>query len=385
MFLNFYPSVSLSFSADFLSTDPFSSAKIYSLNFLGGKTVEPLVTIIVPVYNTQEYLTRCLDSIVNQSYRHFELLLIDDGSRDDSGRICDDYAAKDSRIKVFHLENGGVSNARNFALNHASGEYIQFLDSDDWISPEATRLFVRTITTSQCDMVISDFYRVSGKRLSQKGDIEEDGVMTRQEFANIMLENPADFYYGVLWNKFYRREIIESVHLRMDPQISWCEDFLFNLEYIRHANSFAALQVPVYYYVKRKGSLISTQSINLTNTMKMKLNVFEYYNRFYKDVYDEEAYENIRLQVYRFFITSASYLRSAAARNWAMRKPASIRQPLLAMMRFWMLTATANYSNIILIRFQKRTAFLFRKQWYYIICVIPVSILPSVILQTVCR
>lgn len=177
--------------------------------------MEPLVTIIVPVYNTQEYLTRCLDSIVNQSYRHFELLLIDDGSRDDSGRICDDYAAKDSRIKVFHLENGGVSNARNFALDHASGEYIQFLDSDDWISPEATRLFVRTITTSQCDMVISDFYRVSGKRLSQKGDIEEDGVMTRQEFANIMLENPADFYYGVLWNKFYRREIIESVHLRM--------------------------------------------------------------------------------------------------------------------------------------------------------------------------
>ena len=84
---------------------------------------------------------------------------------------------------------GYCLDARNFALNHASGEYIQFLDSDDWISPEATRLFVRTITTSQCDMVISDFYRVSGKRLSQKVDIEEDGVMTRQEFANIMLEN----------------------------------------------------------------------------------------------------------------------------------------------------------------------------------------------------
>ena len=281
MFLNFYPSVSLSFSADFLSTDPFSS-----------------------VYNTQEYLTRCLDSIVNQSYRHFELLLIDDGSRDDSGRICDDYAAKDSRIKVFHLENGGVSNARNFALNHASGEYIQFLDSDDWISPEATRLFVRTITTSQCDMVISDFYRVSGKRLSQKGDIEEDGVMTRQEFANIMLENPADFYYGVLWNKFYRREIIESVHLRMDPQISWCEDFMFNLEYVRYAETFYALRTPVYYYVKTKGSLVN-QKISITKTVKMKLMMFEYYNNFYKHVLDEEDYEKNRLQVYHFLVDAA--------------------------------------------------------------------------------
>src|SRR5699024_502193 len=149
--------------------------------------------------------------------------------------------------------------------------------------------------------VISDFYRVSGNRISHKGDIEEDHVLTKQEFANIMLENPADFYYGVLWNKFFRRDIIESIHLRMDPKISWCEDFLFNLEYIRHGNSFFALQVPIYYYVKRKGSLVSTQSASLTNTMKMKLNVFEYYNQFYKDVYDKETYDNIRPQVYRFF------------------------------------------------------------------------------------
>ncbi len=267
--------------------------------------MEPLVSIIVPVYNAENFMVRCIDSILNQEYRNFELLLVDDGSTDHTGAICDSYAGKDHRVKVFHQENQGVSQARNYALDHASGEYIQFLDSDDWISPEATKLFVRHALEYHCDLVISDFYRVSGNRISHKGDIEEDHVLTKQEFANIMLENPADFYYGVLWNKFFRRDIIESIHLRMDPKISWCEDFLFNLEYIRHANSFFALQVPIYYYVKRKGSLVSTQSASLTNTMKMKLNVFEYYNQFYKDVYDKETYDNIRPQVYRFFFTSA--------------------------------------------------------------------------------
>lgn len=103
-------------------------------------------------------------------------------------------------------------------------------------------------------MVISNFYRVVGERVSPKGDIDEDGPLTREEFAAHMMENPADFYYGVLWNKLYRRDIIQEHHLQMDPDISWCEDFLFNLEYIRHAQRFFALQVPIYYYVKTKGS-----------------------------------------------------------------------------------------------------------------------------------
>ena len=89
----------------------------------------------------------------------------------------------------------------------AEGEYVQFLDSDDWIAPEATRLLVGSLERYGCDMVISDFYRVSGERLAQKGDIEEEKVLSRQEFAACMIENPADCYYGVLWNKLYRRRI----------------------------------------------------------------------------------------------------------------------------------------------------------------------------------
>lgn len=266
--------------------------------------MKPMVSIIVPVYNARDYVKRCVDSILNQEYEDFELLLMDDGSSDGSKEICDAYAVTDRHIRVFHKENSGVSDTRNMAIAQARGKYLQFADSDDWLTPDATKLMVRAAEEHSCDMVISDFYRVVGERVSQKGDIEEDGVLSQEEFAGHMMENPADFYYGVLWNKLYKREIVEKYHLCMDTEISWCEDFMFNLEYIRHAAKIYALHAPVYYYVKRKGSLV-TQGLSITKTIKMKLMVFEYYNNFYKHVLDEEDYEKNRLQVYHFLVDAA--------------------------------------------------------------------------------
>ena len=266
--------------------------------------MEPTVSIIVPVYNAENTIPRCIESILNQEYSDFELLLVNDGSTDGSGAVCDAYAARDARVRVIHKENTGVSDTRNTALDQARGTYLQFLDSDDWITPDATSSLVRAAESAQCDLVVSDFYRVVGERVSQKGDIDDDGVMTREEYAAHMMENPADFYYGVLWNKLYRRSIVEAHHLRMDPEISWCEDFMFNLEYIRYAETFRALQVPIYYYVKTKGSL-ANQSLTISKTVKMKLTVFEYYQRFFKSVLDEEEYEKSRLKVYRFLLDAA--------------------------------------------------------------------------------
>ncbi|MBQ8851820.1 MAG: glycosyltransferase [Oscillibacter sp.] len=265
--------------------------------------MNPSVSIIVPVYNAEAALRRCIESILHQTYSDFELLLVDDGSRDSSGVICDEYAAKDARIRVFHKENGGVSAARNLALDNARGTYLQFLDSDDWVTPDATRLFLRAAEEHQADLVISDFYRVVGERVSVKGDIEEDAVLSQEEYAEHMMANPADFYYGVLWNKLYRRDIVESHRLRMNEEINWCEDFLFNLEYIRWAKRFYALGVPLYYYVKTKGSLAS--QISLSKTVRMKLTMFEYYNRLYQEIFDEEEYEKHRLKVYRFMVDAA--------------------------------------------------------------------------------
>lgn len=266
--------------------------------------MNPKVSIIVPVYNAEHYIRRCIDSILNQEYTNFELIVVNDGSKDSSGQICEEYAKKDPRVVVIHKENTGVSDTRNVAIDQARGAYLQFLDSDDWITPNATKLLVSRAEENNCDMVVADFYRVVGKRVSAKGDIDEGGLLTKEEFASHMMENPADFYYGVLWNKLYKREIIDTHQLRMNTDIDWCEDFMFNLEYMRFAERYYILQTPIYYYVKTKGSLVS-QGFSIANTVKMKLMVFEYYNNFYKHIFEEEEYEKNRLQVYRFLIDAA--------------------------------------------------------------------------------
>jgi len=266
--------------------------------------MEPKVSIIVPVYNAEKSLARCVDSILNQEFRDFELILMDDGSKDRSGEICDGYARADARVVVVHKENTGVSDTRNQAIARARGTFLQFVDSDDWLTADATKLMVRAAEETGCDMVIADFYRVVGEMVSRKGDIDADQVIGREAFVGFMMENPADYYYGVLWNKLYRRSLVEAHGIRMDAKLSWCEDFLFNLEYVRYATTFYALRTPVYYYVKTKGSLVN-QKISFARTVEMKLAMFECYNDFFKHVLDEDAYERKRLQVYHFLVDAA--------------------------------------------------------------------------------
>lgn len=115
--------------------------------------MNPSVSIIVPVYNARKTIARCIESIINQEFQDFELLLVNDGSKDDSGQICDSYAAQDKRIRVIHKDNSGVSDSRNMALDLAKGKYIQFLDSDDWITTDATNLFFRAAEDHHCESI----------------------------------------------------------------------------------------------------------------------------------------------------------------------------------------------------------------------------------------
>lgn len=257
------------------------------------------ISIIIPVYNGSKNLERCLDSIIKQDYRDLEIIVVDDGSKDNSFEIISDYALKDERIIPVHKKNGGVSSTRNKGLDIATGDYIQFVDVDDWLVFDASKLLIRAMKENDVDLVVADFYRVIGDKTSQKGPFKTNRLFTRNEYADKMMLSPADFYYGVLWNKLYKKSIIDRHHLRMDESIDYCEDTIFNLEYLLHVDNVYVLTSPVYYYQFSEGSLV-TQNLNIKDTVKMKTEVIKYYDNFYRNIMDPYEYEQRKPIIYSF-------------------------------------------------------------------------------------
>ena len=262
---------------------------------------QPLVSIIVPVYNGEKTIERCLRSIQNQSYSNIEVLVVNDGSSDHTERIIRKYAQRDSRFRYIEKENSGVSDSRNVAMAEAKGDYFQFVDGDDWLVKQATEEFVNTALTYGCDMVISDFYRVCGRRIYTKGHIDAGPVITRMKYAEYMMEAPANFYYGVLWNKFFRADIIRTFALKCSLQLDWCEDFQFNLEYLQYVGKVGVIRKPLYYYVKTKGSLVDTQ-VNFQQSIRTKRILFDHYRDLYKAI---DLYEENKLRIKMFYLSFA--------------------------------------------------------------------------------
>lgn len=211
----------------------------------------PELSIIVPVYKVEKYLPKCIDSILAQSFRDFELILIDDGSPDRCGTICDEYAARDNRIVVIHQKNAGVSAARNAGLEIAKGTYIGFVDSDDWIELEMYQLLVSTAEETQADLVIcgNSQYQENGQFLYH--DLQSKGRYNREQLltAAYSVPNPLG---GILTNKLFRKEIIGKLRLRENMRN--CEDSVFLIENLFHADSGVKISAPLYNILLRQGS-----------------------------------------------------------------------------------------------------------------------------------
>ena len=263
----------------------------------------PLVSIIVPIYNAAPRLATCIDSIRKQRYENLEIFLVNDGSEDVSLPICDMYARIDPRIVVISRPNSGVSATRNFAIEQAHGEYLQFADSDDQLDYNATRLLVERAQETDSDMVIAHYCRVAGDKVTVHGFLNEGPVLNQQQLALHLLDEPASFYYGVMWNKLYRRGIIMEHDIRCNEELTWSEDFLFNLEYIRYCERFCALQTPIYYYRKNPNSITATK-VNLIHSVKVKTSLFPYYKQLYTDI---GLYEQFKPQIYRYLIAFAEH------------------------------------------------------------------------------
>lgn len=209
------------------------------------------VSIIVPVYKAEPYIRKCIDSILSQTFTNFELLLIDDGSPDNCGKICDEYAELDARVHVFHKENCGVSAARNLGLDHAKGDYVCFIDSDDWIDPDMLETLIGWEQKKQTDLLFFGLKYESAvdysdtMELLQKISGGYEGINSVIKACYILETNEI---FGWTCNKLFRNCIIQDHHIKFNEEISIQEDHIFTLAYLKYVTCLAIYSYFPYHY-----------------------------------------------------------------------------------------------------------------------------------------
>lgn len=206
--------------------------------------MNPKISVIVPVYKAEKYLHRCVDSILSQTFTDFEVLLINDGSPDRSGEICDEYAQRDERVRVFHKENGGVSSARNLGLSNATGDYVYFVDSDDYISELCLFTFSKHFDE---DFVVSGFCRVQETVREIR---PKEGHIRKNKELHALWGNTSDFIFWFPWAKLYKNSIIRQNKIRFNEKLYYSEDFVFVLDYVNYIDDFFLLSTSEYYHIQ---------------------------------------------------------------------------------------------------------------------------------------
>lgn len=217
--------------------------------------IEELVSIIIPVYNVEKYLKRCLESVMNQTYKNIEIICINDGSTDRSLKILENYKIQDNRIKVFSQENKGLSETRNRGINLAEGKYIFFIDSDDWIPNSAIENLIKQITNKSIDVVIGGISKIYKKN---KEDIvlkKEKIEYTLDEYMAFALKEKK--FLAIVCNKMFKKEIISNKNLKFEKGVLY-EDFLFTMQYLKECKKIAILDKSIYnYFFIREDSIIN--------------------------------------------------------------------------------------------------------------------------------
>ena len=216
-----------------------------------------MISVIVPIYKVENYLDKCIRSILAQSYKEFELLLVDDGSPDKCGEMCDTWASRDNRIRVIHKDNGGLSDARNAGIQQASGEYICFVDSDDWIAEDMLETLHELAIHSGADMSCCNFIKVNeqGNQVEELAKITS-GVYTQDEYWDMRFKANVKIYFDVAWNKLYRRELFSSVKY---PFGKIHEDVLVIHKIVCQCHKIAITEYVGYYYLIRDNSIMRSK------------------------------------------------------------------------------------------------------------------------------
>ncbi len=215
-----------------------------------------LISVIVPVYKVEDYLDKCIESIVNQTYRDLEIILVDDGSPDNCPAMCDAWAEKDSRIKVIHKENGGLSDARNAGLRAANGEYIAFVDSDDSISSDMYEKLYKSITHNNCDIASCTAVRVweDGRSPVPLTRTNRNIVLNKNEAMNALIDST--YLVMTVWNKLYKASIVTNIPFEVGKIH---EDEFWTWKAIANAGSVSVIEDICYYYLQRNNSIMGLE------------------------------------------------------------------------------------------------------------------------------
>lgn len=273
----------------------------------------PIISIIVPVYKADKYLNRCIDSILAQTFTDFELILVDDGSPDNSGNICDEYAKKDNRVRVIHKGNEGPAKARNTGIENSKGEFIGFIDSDDYIESTMYQELFNSANIYHSDMVVCGYSCSRLNEFKVFPPIACEQRLDREYIKNVLIKkiaNSDDLGMYSLWNKLFRKSIILDNHIRIDESLTYAEDWFFNINMISFYSIISAVDKCLYHYLPNMDGLYSKYRddfFQVNHKMRLRLKkIYEENNISEEDSFKRDIryyWENIR-QIVKIFNNS---------------------------------------------------------------------------------
>ncbi|AQS18261.1 glycosyltransferase family 2 protein [Clostridium beijerinckii] len=287
---------------------------------------EKKVSVIIPVYNVEKYLCQCMNSVLEQKYENLEIILVDDGSIDASLSICNEYSKKDLRVRVFHQKNKGVSSARNLAMQYMTGEYVVFIDSDDYINNEYIKYLIDSINKYvECEMVSCGFAKVdeNGKKVECKENLAIDKIFDAENYMKYLFEPKEIGYQGYLWNKIFFVKLIKTNKLTFNEQIFYNEDRLFLFKYLLYCNHVYISDKILYFYRQHYFSAMAQMNHNFSYKILTEIDAFREMKKLLQDKRDiliyliiSEFYSAINLRKLMPYSEKVEWINKIIYRNF---------------------------------------------------------------------
>lgn len=322
--------------------------------------MEELISVIVPIYNAEKYLEQCIKSIVNQTYKNIEIILVDDGSIDESHKICDEYKEKDSRIIVVHKKNGGVSSARNTGLNLAKGDWIAFIDADDWVEKEYLEELICNAKEKNVNISMCGYNRISNNGNKEKKSNNKKEIVDSKEYL-IRALNPQTGY-GFVPLKIINKKIIKNIKFNQNLTVG--EDALFNMEIAPNINKAFYCNKALYNYRNNSESVVKKFDHNYAKKYLKSMQECKKY------IFEEYKDENIRQNYYNFvaFHVMLVAVNFCYHPNNKIKNKTKLLKEICSYQDFKEGIEKSNYSNISLTR--KITLFTLKHRLYFFTSII---------------